>query len=171
MITNAQFPWRDKMLPAILAKPSIFRSLNLLSRIGARCLTRGCIDIKSATKWQNIIFQISAEVSWLDKKGPAQLWTSLWVLIFKNPEVKPLNSLFFAEICKMKFCHFLTDVKCQVSLLLRHLSSASPAQKMQGLKGGGFHQFCRQHFISFWKLRWSMYIWVICPRNKFRKKT
>ena len=38
------------------------------------------------------------------------------------------------------------------------------------LKGGGLHQFDRQHFISFGELRWSMHIWVICPWNKFGKK-
>ena len=67
------------------------------------------------------------------------------------------------------FCHFWVNVISKKPWV--RASSTSLTEKAQGLKGGGFQKFCRLHFFYFGELRWLMYIWVICPWNKFGKKT
>ena len=160
---------------------------NLVYKIAEACVfwgeealdtpQRGCLDLTSAQKWWNVIFQISAEKcfwAWQNKSPALFEWLDVLPHDFCTLQPTVIQScagpfLLSQETWKMTFHHFVVNVISKQPHV--RASSASPAQKAQSLKRWEFHQICRQDFIPTGELRRLMYIWVICPWNKFGKKT
>jgi hypothetical protein len=154
------------------------KTLRLLSRRGPRKpearLSQHYIDPKMTFRhFSNFCRKNFAD---LIKEISCTHWMNLEVLphgfcklqppkLYKNVQ-KPFcqaGKLFSAEIWKMAECHFWANVMLRQSRL--RASRASPAQKSQVPK-----TVQGLHFLFSGPLRWSIYIWAICPWNKFDEK-
>ena len=141
-------------MPAKFLKSITFKPGHFSVREALDASKQGVLDIISAKKWENVVFQISAEKSLLayNKKGPAQLWMTFGVVICKKkhaakPHSKSVGDyfcqagkLFSAYIWKITFCDFWADI-------LPRQPRVPFFKKCPGLKEVGFQKYCRLHFI------------------------
>ena len=151
-------PWKSFWNKTIL-KPRYFWAGEAL-----HAQTRGYINIALAQNWNSVIFQISAEKSflaWQAKVFSCTYWMNLEVFlhdfcklqpqkVYKNVQeffVAP-GSFFSAEIWKITEFHFWAIVLLRQPLV--QASRASPAQKLWGLRVVYSKNFSRATFLVFW---------------------
>ena len=124
---------------------------------------------------------LQKKVYWLKKTNFMHLLNesrgfATWFLQITTPKVVhrclkifcQARKLFSAEIWKITACHFWADVMSRQPRI--QASRASPAQKSRGLRVISSSTFEGLHFLFSCPLSWSMYIWAICPWNKFHEK-
>ena len=124
-------------------------------------LQNSCCRISRVIQRVQEICFVKSENFFPQKLGKNDISSFLgWDIIPKKLDIR-------GEAEGVKNCHKLSEIIYERSPMSRQPlirePSASPAQKVQGLKKGGLQQFCSQDFIPSGELRWTMYIWVVSP--------
>ena len=109
----------------------------------------------------------------LTKKFLHFFFTTLEVVIWKSRVAKAVDLFnkgekIFRQARKLTEFYFWANVMLRQSHVWA--SRVTPAQKSQGLRVFFSKTFQGLHFLFSGSLIWSIYIWAICPWNKFDDK-